>query len=953
MRSCKRNGLKIAFLNIVSLRKHRRELEIVLKDNDIDIIGLSETRLDETVRDSDVNINGYNIYRNDRNTNGGGVAIYVKESLSEPTLKIKSDKLELVALEFTPNHAKPFLVMCWYRPPTSGVDDASFENLRDILRKVDKEEKEMILIGDTNCDFKNNQNANAKKLKTIYSKFQFTQLINKYTRVAITTNEQNEQKTTKTLIDHFSTTSPRYILRADILRIGMVDHYMVYAIRKINAWRLKKKKPKIIESRSLSRYNKELFRNDLRQIDWSTILDPLSENPNEMASAFQEIFELILDMHAPLKKRRVRGEFAPWLNQSIRNLMRERDLAKRAAEKSPEKWSLYKQLRNKVTKEIRVAVQSHYHGLINENKDNPKKMWQTINNVLDRSSKSTMPASLDIGGKKLTKEGDIVEALNHHFVSVGPKLASKIEQNANDDPLQHINNEPTTMRLTPVDDNYVPKAIKQLKNGKAPGPDKIPIILIKDAVDLISKPLTLIFNSSLWKGIFPDVWKLARVTPIFKSGSKSVANNYRPISVISVFSRILERIVHDQVYEYLKVNKVLTMSQSAFQKLCSTITSLIDSTDYWYENIDHKQLNLAIFLDLKKAFDTVDHKILLEKLRKYGIRELSGDWFESYLKNRRQYCAANGYESRPRTVTCGIPQGSCLGPLLFIIYLNDFEKCLKVSKAGMYADDTHVTVTSMNVEELVHKAQEELTQISEYMRLNKLSANPQKTEYMIIGHPRRTNKVEIHETLRLNGADIKRVKKTKSLGVIVHEGLNWEEQFKTIKGKVSGGLTSLKKLKNILPQSQLSNVYRALVESHIRYADVIWGSLTHSKKESLQRLQDRAIFIIETARIKDKWSNNLLSAEQLVMFDRAVMAYKIMNRLCPENLWNKFQRRSHYSNYNTRFCRDLQIPRYNLEYAKKGFSYSALKVWNEIPISIRELPTLCGFKKQLKMHLMS
>ena len=931
----------------------RRELEIVLNDNDIDIIGLSETRLDETVRDSDVNINGYNIYRNDRNTNGGGVAIYVKESLSEPTVKIKSDKLELVALEFTPNHAKPFLVMCWYRPPTSGVDDASFENLRDILRKVDKEEKEMILIGDTNCDFKNNQNANAKKLKTIYSEFQFTQLINKYTRVAITTNEQNEQKTTKTLIDHFSTTSPRYILRADVLRIGMVDHYMVYAIRKINAWRLKKKKPKIIESRSLSRYNKELFRNDLRQIDWSTILDPLSENPYEMASAFQEIFELILDMHAPLKKRRVRGEFAPWLNQSIRNLMRERDLAKRAAEKSPEKWSLYKQLRNKVTKEIRVAVQSHYHGLINENKDNPKKMWQTINNVLDRSSKSTMPASLDIGGKKLTKEGDIVEALNHHFVSVGPKLASKIEQNANDDPLQHINNEPTTMRLTPVDDNYVPKAIKQLKNGKAPGPDKIPIILIKDAVDLISKPLTLIFNSSLWKGIFPDVWKLARVTPIFKSGSKSVANNYRPISVISVFSRILERIVHDQVYEYLKVNKVLTMSQSAFQKLCSTITSLIDSTDYWYENIDHKQLNLAIFLDLKKAFDTVDHKILLEKLRKYGIRELSGDWFESYLKNRRQYCAANGYESRPRTVTCGIPQGSCLGPLLFIIYLNDFEKCLKVSKAGMYADDTHVTVTSMNVEELVHKAQEELTQISEYMRLNKLSANPQKTEYMIIGHPRRTNKVEIHETLRLNGADIKRVKKTKSLGVIVDEGLNWEEQFKIIKGKVSGGLTSLKKLKNILPQSQLSNVYRALVESHMRYADVIWGSLTHSKKESLQRLQDRAIFIIETARIKDKWSNNLLSAEQLVMFDRAVMAYKIMNRLCPENLWNKFQRRSHYSNYNTRFCRDLQIPRYNLEYAKKGFSYSALKVWNEIPISIRELPTLCRFKKQLKMHLMS
>ena len=142
------------------------------------------------------------------------------------------------------------------------------------------------------------------------------------------------------------------------------------------------------------------------------------------------------------------------------------------------------------------------------------------------------------------------------------------------------------------------------------------------------------------------------------------------------------------------------------------------------DSTDHKQLNLAIFLDLKKAFDTVDHRILLEKLRKYDVRERSGDWLQSYLENR-----GNGYESRPRTATCSIPQGSCLGPFLFIIYLNDFEKCLKVSKAGMHADDTHVTVTSMNVEELVHKAQEELTHISEYMRLNKLSANPQKTEY--------------------------------------------------------------------------------------------------------------------------------------------------------------------------------------------------------------------------------
>ena len=167
------------------------------------------------------------------------------------------------------------------------------------------------------------------------------------------------------------------------------------------------------------------------------------------------------------------------------------------------------------------------------------------------------------------------------------------------------------------------------------------------------------------------------------------------------------------------------------------------------------------------------------------------------------------------------------------MYLNDFEKCLKASKAGMYADDTQVSLASSSVDELVRKAQDELSNISEWMRLNKLSANPQKTEYMFMGHPNRTNKTTEQEKLKLNGSEIKRVKKTKSLGVIIDQGLNWEDQFKAIKAKVRGGLASLKTLKNIVSQSQLSNVYRALVESHIRYADVIWGSVSNSKMESL------------------------------------------------------------------------------------------------------------------------
>ena len=271
----------------------------MINDHDIDIIGLSETRLDETISDSEVSINGYNIFRNDRDVNGGGVAIYVKASLPEPTVKIKNENLELISLEIAPQHAKPFLVVCWYRPPTA--DDA-FENLREVLKNLDRDGNEIILVGDTNCDLKSNQSSNANKLKAIYSEYQLEQLIKSYTRVAVTTNERNEQNISKTLIDHFSTTSPKYILKADVLELGMVDHYLVYGIRKVNAWRVKNKKPKVLETRCMSNYDRALFRNDLQQIDWETILSSHADNPDNMATTFQEIFESVLDIHAPLKK---------------------------------------------------------------------------------------------------------------------------------------------------------------------------------------------------------------------------------------------------------------------------------------------------------------------------------------------------------------------------------------------------------------------------------------------------------------------------------------------------------------------------------------------------------------------------------------------------------------------------------------------------------------------------
>ena len=326
-------------------------------------------------------------------------------------------------------------------------------------------------------------------------------------------------------------------------------------------------------------------------------------------------------------------------------------------------------------------------------------------------------------------------------------------------------------------------SLNMLKNGKAPGPDGVPTHLVKDAANFIAKPLMMIFNASLKQGIFPNIWKLAKITPMYKSGARSEENNYRPISVLSVFSKLFEKVVHDQLSDFLLSTRKLTMSQFAYRQLHSTITSLISVSDYWYENIDKNNVNIALFLDLKKAFDTVDHEILIRKMKVYGIKDIEVEWFRSYLKNRQQYCSLNGNKSSYRPATRGIPQGSCLGPLLFILYLNDFETCLKFSKANLYADDTEVSLSSNEIGNVRQNFQAELENISEWKRINKLSIHPEKTEFMVIDHPRRQSKLPELPPFYLDHTRIKQIHKTKYLGLTVDDKLCWMNSTNQSKGR--------------------------------------------------------------------------------------------------------------------------------------------------------------------------
>ena len=734
---------------------------------------------------------------------------------------------------------------------------------------------------------------------------------------------------------------------------------MTYGIRKLNA-RVHVRNVKFkTESHSLKNYDRGSFLSDLRSIDWEMAMSCASDDPNKMASSFYDLFLTALDVHAPLKRRttKTRHAPAPWISPNIKNLMCERDRIKRKAERNPALWPRYKQLRNRVTSQLKKAAASYYSNMIDDNSNNPKGMWKIINKVLDKHSNHSPPSSIIHEGQRVEKPAEIAEAFNRHFTSIGPKLAENIETKDFDDPLKYLPSEglpvETSFEFQRVDPKLIENEINKLKCSKAAGHDKIPVKLVKDAADILSKPLAAIFNSSLESGVFPNIWKIARVTSVFKTGSKTDLNNYRPISILSVFSKLIEKIAHDQFSTFLKEKSMLSKCQHAFRKLHNTLSSLLNVTDSWFLNADKRKINISIFLDLKKAFDTVDHKILLSKLSKYGIRGTPHQWFTSYLTDRIQYCQINGSSSQQKKVQCGIPQGSCLGPLLFILYVNDFEQCLQKSSTNMYADDTSITCSAKDIEELCNDLKTEGKNIAEWMRQNKLSLNTNKTEYMVIGHKRRINHIQGEINVEINGEKIQRAHEVKYLGVTIDENLSWNKQYKKLKCKLKSGLSSLRKLKNILPQSKLDQVYRALFESHLRYGDELWGSLSTTKLEHLQRLQDRAQTLIESAKFEDGWICKWLSVSSLIKYDRAIMTYKIMNGLCPDSLRGRFITRSEISGYSTRNMLDIDIPRQNLEFSKGSFFHSGAKTWNEIPINIRINPTISMFKRNLKGFLQS
>ena len=924
------NGLKIAQLNVNSILKHIDEVKSLVKHNDIQLLALNETKIDESIFNDEINILNYSLVRKDRTRHGGGVAIYIHKSLHYEILSDESmSELEIIAIKIYLRKSKPIVFSTWYRPPSSKVE--VFDLYEHFLSFIDGLNCDTILVGDTNCDLLSQPlTSMSKRYNELNDMYSFVQ-VNKTEPTRIT-------NVTSTLVDHIITNCPDNVKKHGVLHNGMSDHSISYLI-----WYSKTSaSPRLNSFRSCKNLDAEKFRDDIQNQAWSELTD--CETVDEAVEVWQKLLLNVVNKHMPMRTKRVRDRDSPWMTSDIYKLMKKRDkLKKKACKLKDEKlMGEYRKLRNKVTAEIGKAKKRYYSDKLAEF-NNSKNTWKTL--------KSVIPSKK--GDSSITiNSGSVAETANHFnnfFAEVGSNLANKVP----DIPLARENVKPIedSFEFTAVNEIVVNDIIRSLRNTKSVGLDDISIFVLKLCAREIAPSITYLINFSLKSGIFPKQWKLAKIIPIHKSGDKESPSNYRPISILPCVSKILERIVQRQILAYLHKNNILSPAQSGFRPKHSTVTTLLKVTDDWLHAIDKKEYTGAVFVDLKKAFDTVDCDIIIKKLNRIGINGMSSAWIKSYMSDRVCRTLVNNELSSESNITCGVPQGSLLGPLLFIIYLNDLVNCVKSCQVQLYADDTVLYFSHPSIHNVETALQADLEKVNDWMSQNKLTVNHQKTVCMLFGSKVMLSKQNVL-SISLQDSPLKQVRQFKYLGLICDENLDWNIHIDNMLQKIGKMVGFMGRLRRSLNESVVNLLYKSLILPYFDYGDIVYGSTFKRHTDRLQKLQNRAGRIIlrikpmshfSVAEMHNALNWNLLDKRR---HDHSlIFMYKITNNLTPEYLRNEFEAVTH--SHSSRLGERFYLPKPRTEYLKKSFKYRCAKAYNELPVDIKSSSTLRAFRSKI------
>ncbi|KAI8505783.1 hypothetical protein Bbelb_161360 [Branchiostoma belcheri] len=634
-----------------------------------------------------------------------------------------------------------------------------------MLDKATAEQREIYVLGDFNVDWIKSSDA-SKRLQDITQSYGVQQLVDKPTRTV-----NRGQSVVESCIDLVFTNQPDKCSKATIRTIGFSDHDAVMFSRKA---KLQTTGPRTVHKRTYKDFNEETFHSDIKEAPWHLVYN--FDDVNQATEMFSDILQDTCDRHAPIRKFTVRSSAAPWLTQDILELMEMRNEAKREAKTSglESDWAVYRKLRNAVVSACRKAKTQFYRDTFEDCKGNPRKTWNTINALLGRKH-TVSPTCVQEDGKLLSKPQDIAEHFAKFYEAKVAGLRAGMDYTGDGE--IHSTPGQESFKLNPVTVKDVQKILARLPDGKAPGRDGIDNKLLRMCSDVIAEPLTYIVNLSFATGTFPAKWKHAKVVPLQKDNSKPLSGqNSRPVSLLPTCGKVCEILASDQIVSYFSGSSHQSEAQHAYRKCHSTETVLLKMTDEWLDNMDKGLMTSVVLLDYSAAFDLVDHTLLLKKLAVYGFSADALSWIQSYLSDRNWQVYANGAYSQTRVLQCGVPQGSCLGPQLYSIYVNDMAGTVENGELDQYADDSTVHTAGHTVQDIKAKALVDLECVAKWSDYNRLKLNNGKTKTMLVGTSRKTRLAPALQ-LELRGQSLEQVPTVKLLGVHVDQSLTFDDHI--------------------------------------------------------------------------------------------------------------------------------------------------------------------------------
>lgn len=904
----------------------------------INLMAFCETKLSDDIEHL-YHIEGYTLITNNRNSYGGGVCLYLKNEISFNTLwesSIKNDVLEslFVRANFV---NETVTVGVLYRRPNGSIL-LFLEVLENILENLDTKNRPCIIMGDFNINLLHEDNRNVKAFVELFSSYGYSPCINKPTRIG---------KHSATLLDHIWTNDTHIISKAGIILTDVSDHLAPYVNCRVSTESVDRLVFRYRDYNNVNRTDlcaamqEELSRVDLDEFGYERVVGNV-----------MNVINRVIKDKIPLKSVKINRKSVknPWMTSDILNHINEkRKLYKRFLKRPITYGEQYRACRNRVNRMIEEAKQQHYCRKFNCYTGDGKKTWKVINEIIN--SKIQRHATVDqlSVDEVITSDPKIISNyMNNYFSCIGSDLSKKIPS-CNKSPLSYLPRVYPEFTLNPTTTEEIENIIKTLRDSAA-GYDDIHIRAIKLTASVLSPILSKLINKSFQLGIFPSVFKMSKVTPIFKGGNASNVSDYRPVSVLPSVSKIYEKAMYDRLYSFFQDNNILIQEQYGFRKALSPNLALRNLIEYILQAQGNGRYSISVFLDLKKAFDTLDHSILLNKLKRYGIKNVKYDWFNSYLSNRCQFTVVNNVRSSVSNISTGVPQGSILGPLLFLTYINDIVESSSLLKFILFADDTNLTLSGSNLKNISLIINEELNKVAIWLQSNKLSLNINKTHYIVFAGNKQ-NDYSIN--LKISNKNLERSSTIKYLGIWIDDKLSWKAHVDHIKSKLSKTTGILHKIKHLLNVETLLLLYYSIAYPYLQYCNLVWGMATTITTKPLQLLQKRIIRII-TKKKSDAHTHELFKQQKILKIQDiyTLECLKYVHK-CLHSDAPTLHTASHVHTLNTRHRQQLRPAFPHTQAQKRFVNYHGCIQWNNLPNAIRNCNNKDTFKINLKKHLIN